>query len=115
PELSLPELVAEQVKTRPDAIAIRTGDGEVSYRQLAEQAGQVAARLGGTHGPQLVAIYAPRGPALISALLGTLQAGASFCVLDPANPPGWLRRQLAAARPDILLDRESTRLNSRHT
>jgi acyl-CoA synthetase (AMP-forming)/AMP-acid ligase II len=44
-------------------------------------------------------VHAPRGAALVAALLGSWASGADFCVLDPAYPSPWLARQLDAAPP----------------
>ena len=102
---SLPALVAEQARRQPHAVAVRAGDDEVSYGQLAARAASVAAQLraNGAGNGRLVAVYAPRGAKLVIALLGTLESGSAFCILDPAYPSAWLARQLAAARPDAIL------------
>lgn len=105
PYPSLPALVAEQARRQPHAVAVRAGDDEVSYGQLAARAASVAAQLraNGAGNGRLVAVYAPRGAKLVIALLGTLESGSAFCILDPAYPSAWLARQLAAARPDAIL------------
>lgn len=105
PQPSLPALVARQVRERPQACAVRYPAGDLSYAELGAWAAAIAGQLSdrGTGQGDVVAIYAPRSAALVAALLGVLDAGASFCVLDPAYPAGWLARQLAAARPAVLL------------
>lgn len=102
---SLPALVARQVRERPQACAVRSPDGALDYRGLGAWAAAIAGQLStcGAGRGNLVAVYASRSAALVAALLGILDAGAAFCVLDPAYPAGWLARQLAAARPEVLL------------
>jgi len=102
---SLPALVARQVRERPHATAVRSPAGDLSYRRLGAWAaaisGQLSAR--GIGDTDLVAVYVPRSAALVAALLGILDVGAAFCILDPAYPAGWLARQLAVASPAMLL------------
>lgn len=102
---SLPTLVAEQVRRRPCAIAVRSAAGDLTYQRLGAWAAAVAGQLeaDGVGPGSLVAVYAPRSADLVAALLGILESGSAFCVLNPAYPLGWLTAQLAAARPDALL------------
>lgn len=102
---SLPALVAQRVRERPQACAVRCSTGDLSYSELGAWAAAIAGQLSanGTGHASVVAVYAPRSAALVAILLGVLDAGAAFCVLDPAYPDGWLARRLALARPDVLL------------
>ncbi len=102
---SLPALAARRVREEPQACAVRDPAGDLNYQELGAWAAAIAGQLSacGAGPPDVVAIYAPRSAALVAAMLGVLDAGAAFCVLDPAYPAGWLARQLAAARPGVLL------------
>lgn len=102
---SLPELVARRVRERAPRCAVRYPDGELNYQELGAWAAAIGWQVSGCGvGPgDVVAIYMPRSAGLVATLLGVLDAGAAFCVLDPAYPAGWLARQLAAARPAALL------------
>ncbi|MCT9932202.1 amino acid adenylation domain-containing protein [Planotetraspora sp. A-T 1434] len=108
---SLPSAVAAMAGRTPDAVAVRAPTGAVTYRQLSCWAGAVAGRLAGRDtgrdaggdADDVVAVYAHRGLSLVAALLGVLEAGAAFLVLDPAYPPARLAAQIEEARPVALL------------
>ena len=58
-------------------------------------------------GPELpVGLCIRRSPALITALLGVMKAGAAYLPLNPAHPPARLQGQLAEAGTRILVTEE---------
>ncbi|WP_406292874.1 non-ribosomal peptide synthetase [Embleya sp. NBC_00888] len=87
------ELIALQVRDRPDALALVASDGSLGYADLSRHADELAHRLlrAGIRPGQVVAVFAPRGLDLGVALLAVLRAGASFCVIDPQYPPDRVR------------------------
>ncbi len=95
------ELIARQVATRGDAVAVVEGEGRLSYRQLAASAGALARRLRalgvGAGGESFVGLCAERSAAMIAGILGILEAGAAYVPLDPAHPPARLAEQLEGA------------------
>jgi amino acid adenylation domain-containing protein/non-ribosomal peptide synthase protein (TIGR01720 family) len=102
-------LFAAQARRAPERTALR-GAGETwTYAELEARSSQLAHWLlaRGLARGEAVAVYADRGAALVWAMLGVLGAGGAFVVLDPAYPPARLARQLAAARPRVLLRAES--------
>ena len=85
----------------PDRPAVVEGDRTWTYAALQ----RASRRLGGhlrRHGigsGDLVAIHGRRSASLVSALLGVLEAGAGFVILDPAYP-AWRRAEcVRLARP----------------
>ncbi|WP_250404485.1 non-ribosomal peptide synthetase [Streptomyces cellostaticus] len=86
----------------PTAVAIETTTEEVTYAQLWERSGSVAAwlrnlpefRPGG-----LLGVLYPRGAEGITVQLGTWRAGCAYLPLDPKLPRGRLEVILADARP----------------
>jgi amino acid adenylation domain-containing protein len=102
---ALTEPVAAAARREPRRRAVAGPSGELSYGQLGAWAGRIAAWLRGAGaGPgDVVAVYAHRDPSLVAALLGILDAGAAFCVLDPAYPVSRLADQVRVARPAVLL------------
>ncbi|WP_199523927.1 non-ribosomal peptide synthetase, partial [Micromonospora craterilacus] len=78
-----------QARRTPDAEAVLTPTGGVTYRQLRERAGTVAAALRAAgRGPgDLVAVVADRGVDQIAALLGVLMTGAGYVPVSPGWPP----------------------------
>ncbi|WP_033442233.1 hybrid non-ribosomal peptide synthetase/type I polyketide synthase [Saccharothrix sp. NRRL B-16314] len=88
PGLCLHELVSLQAQRTPDAVAL-LGDGvELRYRDVDERANRIAARLRarGVGRGDVVAVLLPRGPDLITAVLGVLKSGAAYLPLDPGLP-----------------------------
>ena len=84
----LPELIAEQARLRPDAIALVHGGERVSFAELEARANRLAQLLV-SHGVQpesRVGVSLERGNAMIVAMLGVLKAGGAFVPLDPDYP-----------------------------
>jgi amino acid adenylation domain-containing protein len=95
------ERFAERARWAPGRPAVIDPRGTWTYGELAERAGRLARRLlaEGVGRGDVVAIYAWRSAPLVQALLGVLQAGAAFLVLDPAHPAPRLRSAVRQARP----------------
>ncbi|GAA4543060.1 non-ribosomal peptide synthetase [Streptomyces collinus] len=82
------EMFHEQVRTRPDAVAVVDEHRTLTYREAAERAGQLAhhllaRRLGAE---QVVGISLARSADMVIGLLAVLQAGCTFVPLDPQWP-----------------------------
>ncbi|MGE0446839.1 MAG: amino acid adenylation domain-containing protein, partial [Vicinamibacterales bacterium] len=88
PQGAVHNLVEEQARHTPDAVAVRCGAESWSYRELDERANAVAAALQarGIGKGALVGISAERSLSLMAALLGVLKTGAAYVPLDPAFP-----------------------------
>ncbi|MFE3502639.1 amino acid adenylation domain-containing protein [Kitasatospora sp. NPDC059160] len=99
------QLVQEQARVRPDAIALVHGDQEIGYRELDERANRLAHRLreSGVRTDSAVGVCAERGPELVIGLLAVLKAGAAYLPLDPTHPTERLTRILATARTAVVL------------
>jgi amino acid adenylation domain-containing protein len=84
----MPDLFAEQVRTRGAAIAVSSGTAHFSYAELNESSDRVAAWLVQQDvGPEdIVAVEIARGYGLAVALLGVLKAGAAYLALEPDTP-----------------------------
>ncbi|MCX5014885.1 amino acid adenylation domain-containing protein [Streptomyces sp. NBC_00555] len=86
---TLTGLFEESVRRTPDAVAV-TGEGRtLTYRQLAAEAGRVAAALTARHGigpGDAVGVLAPRGAGLLTAFLAVLRTGAAVVPLEPRQP-----------------------------
>lgn len=78
----------ETAERQPEATAIITSEGRISYGALAERARAVTAALqaAGVTADDRVAILAQRDPALVEAMLGISAAGASFAIIDSTYP-----------------------------
>jgi nonribosomal peptide synthetase DhbF len=82
PEGNVYGLFAEQAARSPGAVAVRFEGSELTYAELAARAAGVVAPSGTPVGVRM-----ERGPDLVAALLGILQAGAVYVPLDPSDPP----------------------------
>ncbi|GAA2356923.1 hypothetical protein GCM10010432_09390 [Catellatospora methionotrophica] len=94
-----------QVRHGPDRPAVRWRGRSVTYGQLWEQAGRVAAALRG-HGVRpgdTVGICARRSADLVAGVLGILRAGCAYLPLDPAYPADRLRYMLDQAGAGVLV------------
>ena len=87
--LTLTEAFEAQAARSPEAEALRTGEGAVSFGELEERANRLArhlARLG--VGPEkVVGLCLERSVDAIVGILGILKAGGAYLPLDPAYPP----------------------------
>jgi len=81
------ERFEKQAAKSPDAVALRTQHGSMSYGQLNAAANRLAHYLveKGATGKR-VGIALPRGIEMIVALLGTLKAGAAYVPMDTQYP-----------------------------
>ncbi|MFY9820942.1 MAG: condensation domain-containing protein, partial [Thermoanaerobaculia bacterium] len=95
------ELFAEQARRHPERPAVEEEGATWAYAELAAAAGRLAVHLqeGGVERGDRVAIWAHRSASLAVAVLGVLEAGAAFVILDPAYPAAQLVDRLELARP----------------
>src|ERR1700688_2645464 len=100
---------AAQAAATPDAAAVVWRGRSLSYAELGRRARALASRLRSSGvGPGAVfAVLVDRSLDLPVALLGILEAGGAWLLLDPAPPPGRLAQLLAAARPAAVLVQRS--------
>jgi len=132
PDVPFTELVAEQARATPDAVAVESDAGSLSYAQLEARANQLAHHLRDLDaGPgRLVGLVLDRSPNLLIAMLATVKAGAAYLPIDPSLPAERIRFMLndadaqlivstsellapwAENRPSVLLDRDRDRIAS---
>ncbi|MCC5645817.1 amino acid adenylation domain-containing protein [Nostoc sp. CHAB 5824] len=99
------QLVEEQVNKTPDAVAVVFEGQKLTYRELNEQANQLAHYLKslGVKPDCLVAICIDRSLEMIVGLLGILKAGGAYVPLDPAYPAERLSDIVNDAQVPILV------------
>ncbi|MER6874000.1 amino acid adenylation domain-containing protein, partial [Amycolatopsis sp. NPDC000673] len=101
----LHELFREQAARTPEAVAISSPDGEMSYEALDRASNRLAHRLrelGACRG-EVVSLLLGRSPELVTALLAILKTGAAYLPLDPAQPSVRLDAMLADSESGLLL------------
>lgn len=89
PNKLLHDLVGQGFLHKPDAVAILSWDGEMSYSELDRRSSSLAAYLMGTYdlkpGSKVALCFEKCTWAIVS-MLAVLKAGAAYCCLDPSHP-----------------------------
>ena len=99
------ELVAEQTRRTPDAVAVVSGHHYVTYGALTARASRLARHLvrQGVRPEDIVAVDADRSVVLAVAVLAVWNAGAAYLPLDPDHPLEWRRRIVREVGPRVLV------------
>ncbi|MFF0477530.1 amino acid adenylation domain-containing protein [Streptomyces sp. NPDC004284] len=99
------DLLARLATAPGGRIAVVAGDDLLTFDELRAQAGVFAARLGALGiGPEsVVALCLPRGAALVTAIIGTLTAGAAYLPVDPALPADRRRYLVEDSGADLVV------------
>jgi len=109
PDATLPELLAEQARRSPGAVAVLDERARWTYAELDGAANRIAWRLraAGIGPGSVVAICAQRSVALVAGLVGVLKAGAAYLPLDPEYPVERLGFMLGDAGAAVVLAQRS--------
>ncbi|KAH7115261.1 hypothetical protein B0J11DRAFT_618836 [Dendryphion nanum] len=89
PNKLLHDLVGQGFVHKPDAIAILSWDGQMSYSELDKRSSALAAYLMDTYDlkpGKKVALCFEKCTWAIVSMLAILKAGAAYCCLDPSHP-----------------------------
>ncbi len=105
PDEGLHEAVARIARSRPDALAVVSGDRRLSYAELDATADAWAASLvsAGARPGDLVPVVLHRGPELVIALVAVLKAGAAYAALDADWPERRRRDVLQQLGPPLVV------------
>ncbi|MEU7650351.1 amino acid adenylation domain-containing protein, partial [Streptomyces huasconensis] len=105
PSESVVELFEQQAARTPDAVALISGDIELSYSDLDARADRLARLLAdrGAAPERFVAVALPRTADLMVALLAVLKSGAAYLPLDTEYPADRLAYMLQDAAPTLTL------------
>jgi amino acid adenylation domain-containing protein len=111
PPESVPELVENQVRRTPNAVAVIQGDRKVTYSQLNEQANRLAhyLRARGVRPEAPVGLCMEQSLTSVVAVLGILKAGGAYVPLDPDYPPFRLEEMASDAKLSIAITSASCR------
>jgi enterobactin synthetase component F len=113
PDLTWPQLFRQQAARTPDAIALSSDEGSMTYGQLDAESDHLAGYLleQGVTAGTLVAVAMPRCARLVVALMATMKAGAAYLPLDPADPSSRVSMILDDARPAAVITTQEVALN----
>ncbi|MEC3977738.1 non-ribosomal peptide synthetase [Amycolatopsis sp. H20-H5] len=103
--LNLPATVALSATQRPEALAVSSPLGGLTYAELDRDAAGIARSLAaaGVEPDDLVAVLSQRSTWYVSAVLGVLGAGAGYMPVDNTTPVSRVARMLADGRVRVLL------------
>ncbi|MFD3658897.1 amino acid adenylation domain-containing protein, partial [Streptomyces sp. NPDC058620] len=90
-------LIAERAAEAPDAVALVSGEQQVSYAELMARANRLAHQLrdAGVGPETIVGLCLDRGVDMVTAMLAVWQAGGGYLSLDPGHPSERLAFMLA--------------------
>ncbi|WP_425549235.1 amino acid adenylation domain-containing protein, partial [Allokutzneria multivorans] len=102
---TLPELFQEQVARTPDAVALTSGNEQITYHELNARANRLAHLLiaRGAGPERVVALALPRSAELVIALIAVLKTGAAYLPLDIDHPSERLALILRDTPPHVVL------------
>ncbi|MEV4665729.1 non-ribosomal peptide synthetase [Micromonospora echinofusca] len=106
----LVDLLETTAESTPDRTAIHSRDGAVTYRELHERAGRLAAllRADGIGPGDVCGVLAGPSTEGVVAILAVVRAGAAYLPLCPSLPPARIDDVVVQARPRLVLSAEPT-------
>jgi amino acid adenylation domain-containing protein len=101
----LPELLEEQARKTPEAIAVVSVDGQLTYAELNRQANQIGHYLRqlGVGPEERVGICVDRGRDMVAGMVGILKAGGAYVPLDGNYPQERLTYMVEDAKAAVVL------------
>src|SRR3546814_709943 len=103
------DLIEQQVRRTPDAIAVEYEGEQLRFDQLNAAANRLAHHLRGlgVKPDDRVAVCVDRSLEMVVGLLAILKAGAAYVPLDPKYPAERLAYMLGDCRPSVLLTQQA--------
>lgn len=101
----VPEMVSFRATATPDAVALISGAGVLTYRELDSRASTLANALRSLEvGCEVVVgLCAPRSPAMVVGALAILKAGGAYLPLDPSYPSARLTFMLYDGHAPVVI------------
>ncbi|MDA5286841.1 amino acid adenylation domain-containing protein, partial [Streptomyces sp. Isolate_45] len=101
PAQSVTEVFAERAAAAPDAVAVVAGEVRLTFAELVDRAGRLAAVLTaeGVGPDTVVGLAVPRSADAVVAVLAVLKAGGAYLPLDLDHPAERLAHMLRDASP----------------
>ena len=118
PDVTVHQLFEAQAERTPDAVAVASEEGQLTYDELNRRANQLAhyLRKRGVGPETLVGLCVERSPEMMVGLLGVLKAGGAYVPLDPTYPQERLAFMLEDSNTSVLLTQSHLldRLGTKH-
>jgi len=94
-----------QAAASPDAVAVRSARGTVTYGELNRQANTIAWELKrqGVGPETFVGVCTERGPVMVAAVLGVLKAGGAYLPVGATLPTDRVAEMLASTHAELVL------------
>jgi amino acid adenylation domain-containing protein len=108
-DLCIPQLVEQQAAATPEALAVSMADQQLTYKELNQQANQLAhyLRSCGVLPNTLVGICLERSLDVVIGLLAILKAGGAYIPIDPTYPTERITFMLNDTGISLLVTRHS--------
>ncbi|HVI46052.1 MAG TPA: non-ribosomal peptide synthase/polyketide synthase [Chitinophaga sp.] len=112
-EKNVVTIFEEQVKARPDAVALVYESRTMTYRDVDEAANRIAHLLQhhNVHADTLVGICLEKGLNMLLGILGVWKAGGAYIPFDPAYPAERMRYMLSDTGTNIILSSDQSKGN----
>ncbi|WEJ99149.1 MAG: condensation domain-containing protein [Candidatus Sphingomonas phytovorans] len=102
------DLIWNQARKQPQAVALSHGEAELTYRELTMRADALATALSirGIAPQSRIATCLPRGIELYVSLIGIMRAAMIWAPIDPDAPPAYRAAVLDALKPALVIGEE---------
>ncbi len=104
---TIAQMLLEQYKATPDAIAVISGQKKTSYRELFEYswalAHDISTQLPNDNAPRTIGLFLDPSLEHIVAVLALAQLNITMLPLDPSYPSTLLQSIVSKAAPDLVL------------
>ncbi|MDN3492157.1 non-ribosomal peptide synthetase [Winogradskyella bathintestinalis] len=112
PKITLHQLISKQAQLRPEKIALKFENSEISYKDFEIQVNQLTHCLfeEGVKPGTITAVALPRSIELVISLVAIMQCGAAYLPLDPSYPQQRLDFMMKDSEAEILISSEKIRL-----
>lgn len=102
---NITQMIEEQCKKTPDAIAVTFGDSFITYKELNEKANQLARHMRdlGIGRNSIVGIMLPRSLEVLISIFAILKTGACYIPIDPSFPKNRIDYMLENSHCNLVL------------
>ncbi|SHE68903.1 non-ribosomal peptide synthase domain TIGR01720/amino acid adenylation domain-containing protein [Seinonella peptonophila] len=109
---TLHALFSERAMSQPDAVAVRCGNQQLTYRELEMRSNQLARvlRTKGVARESIVALLVERSLEMVISILAILKAGGAYLPIEPNYPAERIRYMLEDSEAELLLTTSSTQV-----